>query len=73
MREYVQGVDDTWDITKDGQQDVDEEISSAATLKEDTERWEDDGENDLADIAVERVSNARKVVVRSATGSEASS
>lgn len=45
-------MDDTWDVTKDGQQDVDEEIGAAATLKEDTERWEDDGENDLADIAV---------------------
>ena len=49
--EYVQGVDDTWDVTEDGQQDVDEEVGAAATLKEDTERWEDDGENDLADVA----------------------
>ena len=49
--EYVQGVDDTWDVTKDSQQNVDEEVGAAATLEEDTEWWEDDGENDLADIA----------------------
>lgn len=49
--EYVQGVDDTWDVTEDSQQNVDEEVSAAATLEEDTEWWEDDSENDLADIS----------------------
>ncbi len=49
---YVQCVDDTWNVTEDGQQDVDEKVDTAATLEEDTERWEDDGENDLADVAV---------------------
>lgn len=44
-------MDDTWDVTEDGQQDVDEEVGTAATLEEDTEWWEDDGKNDLADIA----------------------
>lgn len=38
-------------VTKDGQQDVDEEISIAAALEEDTKRREDDGEDDLADVA----------------------
>ena len=38
--------------TKDGQQDVDEEVSAAATLKEDTERREHDGADDLDDVAV---------------------
>lgn len=32
----VQSVDDAGNITKDGQQDVDEEIGIAASLKEDT-------------------------------------
>jgi hypothetical protein len=38
-------------VTQDGQQDVDEEISIAAALKEDTQRWQEDGEDDLADVA----------------------
>lgn len=37
--------------TEDGQEDVDEEVSAAATLKEDTERREHDGANDLDDVA----------------------
>jgi len=44
-------VDDARDVTKNGQEDVDEEVSAATTLKEDTERWEEDGKNDLADVA----------------------
>lgn len=44
-------MDDTWDVTEDSQQNVDEEVGAAATLEEDTEWWEDDGENDLANIA----------------------
>ena len=47
----VQSVDDTRNVTQDSQQDVDEEVGIAATLEEDTKRWEDDGEEDLADIA----------------------
>jgi hypothetical protein len=38
-------------VTKDGQQDVDEEISVAAALEEDTQRRKDDGKEDFADIA----------------------
>lgn len=48
-------MNDTWNVTKDGQQDVDEKVGTAATLKEDTKRWKDDSENDLADIAVENI------------------
>jgi hypothetical protein len=51
LEDDVQGVDDTGDITQDGEQDVDQEISSAAALQEDTQRWEDDGKNDFADVA----------------------
>lgn len=46
----------TMHIPKNGQQDVDEEISSATTLEEDTERWQKNGENDLANIANKKVS-----------------
>lgn len=45
-------MDDTRNVAQDGQQDVDEEVGIATALEEDTKRWEDDGENDLADIAI---------------------
>lgn len=48
---YVQCVDDTRNVTKDGQKDVDEEVCTAATLKEHTERGQKDGNDDLDDIA----------------------
>ena len=44
-------MDDAGNVTQNGQQDVDEEIGIATSLKEDTERREDDGKDDLADIA----------------------
>ena len=49
----VQSVDDTWDVTQDRQQDVDEEVGIAASLQEDTDGWQEDGKDDLADIAVQ--------------------
>jgi len=51
LQDDVQRVDDAGNVTEDGQQDVDQEISSAAALEENTERREDDGKDDLADIA----------------------
>jgi len=44
-------MDDTWDVTKDCQQDVDQKVCTATTLEEDAERWEDDGKDNLADVA----------------------
>lgn len=38
-------------VTQDGQQDVDEEVGVASALEEDTQRRQDDGEKDLADVA----------------------
>jgi hypothetical protein len=38
-------------VAENGQQDVDEEVGVAATLKEDTKRGQDHGEDDLADVA----------------------
>ena len=42
--------------TKDGQEQVDEEVGAAATLKEDSERREHDGADDLDDVAGQGVS-----------------
>ena len=53
MREIdVQCVDDTGNITQDREQDVDEQVRAAAAFEEDTERWQDDGEDDFEDVAV---------------------
>lgn len=43
-------MDDTGNVTQNGQTDVDEEVSSAAAFEEHSKRREDDGEDDLADI-----------------------
>lgn len=51
-KKNVHGVDDTRNPTQDGQTDVDEEVSATATLEEDTQRRQDDGEDDLADVTV---------------------
>jgi len=42
IEENVQSMDDTWNVTQDGQQDVDEQVGAATTLEENTERREDD-------------------------------
>ena len=48
-------MDDTGNPTQDGQTDVDEEVSATATLQEDTQRGQDDGEDDLADVTGKRL------------------
>ena len=47
----VQGVDDSGDVTEDGEEDVDEEVCATAALEEDADGREEDGEDDLADVA----------------------
>jgi len=42
---------DSWDVTEDGEEDVDEEVGVAASFEEDTDGWEEDGKDDLANIA----------------------
>ena len=49
-------MDDAGNITQDGEQDVDQQVRAAATFEEYTKRWQDDGEDDLDDIAVHSVS-----------------
>lgn len=55
-------MDDARDVTKDGQQDVDEQISSASALKENTDRWNNDRNDDLDDVAVDN-GKSRVIVV----------
>jgi hypothetical protein len=38
--------------TEDGQEDVDEEVGATATLEEDSDGREEDGEDDLDNVAV---------------------
>ena len=52
----IQSMDDTRDVAENREQDVDEEIGIATSLKEDTKRREDDGKDDLADVAGTAVS-----------------
>lgn len=49
-------MDDTRNVTENGQEDVDEEVSAATTLEEDSDGWDEDGEDDLDDVAGEVVS-----------------
>lgn len=52
MGAIVQSVDNTGKVTQNSEQDVDEEIRIASTLEKDTDGWQDDSKNNLADIAV---------------------
>lgn len=61
-------MDDAGNVTENGQEQVDEEVGAAATLEEDSERWEEDGEDDLDDVAVRlllalRITSRRSLVV----------
>jgi hypothetical protein len=40
-------MNDARDVTKDGEQDVNEQVAAAATLKEDTNWWQEDRHNDF--------------------------
>lgn len=62
---HVQRVDDTRDVTQNGQQNVDEEVGTKASLEEDAERRENDGKNDLADVARMPVSASSSRLPRS--------
>ena len=50
-------MDDTRDVAQYCQEDVDEEVGIATTLEEDTEGREDDGEDDLANVATFRATS----------------
>ena len=62
----------TRNVTENGEQDVDEEISIAASLEEDAHRWQENGEDDLDDVAVRRdelVSRGKAIARRGEGGS----
>lgn len=46
----VEGVNDTGNPTQDGQTDVDQKISTTSSLKENTQRRQDDRKQDLANV-----------------------
>lgn len=47
---YVQSVNDTRNVTQNGQTDVDQQVSTTSALQEDAQRRQDDGKDDLADV-----------------------
>lgn len=54
--QHIHCVDDTGDPSQDGQTDVDQEISTTSALQEYTQRRQDDGEDNLADVTVDFIS-----------------
>lgn len=54
---HIHGVDDTGDPSQDGQTDVDQQVGATSALQEDTQRRQDDGEDDLADVTVGRLAS----------------
>ena len=46
----------TGNVTQDREEDVDEEVSAAAALEEDTNGREEDGEDDFDDVAAKTLS-----------------
>ena len=63
----LQGMDDTRNITQYCQENVDEEVGIATALEENTKRREEDGEDDLADVATVR---AKLVLIFKMTSTE---
>lgn len=45
-------MDDTRDPSQDRQTDIDQEVSTTSALQEDTQRRQNDGEDDLADVTI---------------------
>lgn len=43
-------MDDTRNVSEDGQDDVDEEVRIASTFEEDTDRRQEDGKDDLRSV-----------------------
>lgn len=50
FKDDVNRVDNTRDPTQDGQADVDQEVRATSALQEDTQRGQDEGQDDLADV-----------------------
>jgi hypothetical protein len=54
MEGDVQSMDDTRDITENGQANVNEQVGTTSALQEDAQWREDNGKDDLANVAVSR-------------------
>lgn len=48
----IEGMDDSWNVSEDCQEDVDKEINTASSLEEHTNRWQEDREDDLDNISI---------------------
>jgi len=46
----IESMNDPWKPSQNCEQDVDEEVSIAPSLEEDTEWWKDESEDDLDDV-----------------------
>lgn len=55
----LQGMNDTWNITKYREEYVNQQVCVAATFKEDANRREEDGENDLANVTMDGIKLAQ--------------
>lgn len=53
MKYDIHSVDDTRNISQNGQTDVDQEIGTTAPLQQDSQRRQDDGKDDLEESAIE--------------------
>lgn len=49
-QQHIQSVDDSGNVTENGQQDVDEEIGTATAFQEDTDWGDEDGEDDFDNV-----------------------
>ncbi|OAE27567.1 hypothetical protein AXG93_2779s1150 [Marchantia polymorpha subsp. ruderalis] len=47
LEKHVDGVDDSGDVTQNGEQQADPELDSATELEENSQRRQDDGQNDV--------------------------
>ena len=47
----LQRMNDTRNISEAGEQNVDQEVAVTTTFKEDADGWQEDSENDFADVA----------------------
>lgn len=65
VSDNVQSMDNTRDVTQNGQTNVNEQVGTTSPLQENTQRRQDDGEDDLADVAAEFPLASRFPVSRS--------
>ena len=55
-------MNDPRNVTQYGEKDIDQEVGVAATLEEDAKRWENDSEDDFADITRKDETSAQVII-----------